>query len=234
MADAYRAALTACRDLLVRVREPAWAAWLERDLAEWAHGRVRHHLEAFGGMGSLNDLVLSRDNGHDLAAEDEAWANALLEQLLDTSRELARSIERSAQPAWRAPSSTAATDASLTGWRCLSCGRGAVSDHAVETAIAREIVGATLRADAKTGAPRTHWDPAELRTGADADVLRARVHAALAAGDVPHSSDPPPARRCPHCHAPDVASCTWQLTPDGAHPAPGNLPLKTRRPRRRR
>ena len=42
-----------------------WIDWLERDIEDWTQRReVAHHLRAYGGMGSFNDLPSMRGN-HD-------------------------------------------------------------------------------------------------------------------------------------------------------------------------
>ena len=42
-----------------------WIDWLERDIQDWTQRReVAHHLRAYGGMGSFNDLPSMRGN-HD-------------------------------------------------------------------------------------------------------------------------------------------------------------------------
>ncbi|MDG2025697.1 MAG: hypothetical protein P8J50_01165 [Acidimicrobiales bacterium] len=57
-------------DLLRLLRtydETRWADWLDRDRRLIADGHpdaLNHLLDAFGGMGSLNDLTIHRANGH--------------------------------------------------------------------------------------------------------------------------------------------------------------------------
>lgn len=64
--DAQVARLVVILDALVpileRSSEPRWAAWLARDAARIRNGDgggVTHLLRAFGGMGSLSDVVLA-------------------------------------------------------------------------------------------------------------------------------------------------------------------------------
>jgi predicted nucleic-acid-binding Zn-ribbon protein len=40
-----------------------WAKWIEKDIQEWkANQSTKHHLEAFGGMGSINDITIGENN----------------------------------------------------------------------------------------------------------------------------------------------------------------------------
>jgi hypothetical protein len=70
--------------LLNQHGESHWAAWLatcERELAAGdAHGLDRF-LGAFGGMGSFNDLLVMKVNGHRIEQEQESAVNRRLAEL---------------------------------------------------------------------------------------------------------------------------------------------------------
>ena len=64
--------------LLRSCGEEHWAFWLEKDAARMRasdFGGIEHLLGAFGGMGSVNDLVLHPMNGHRLAESEMALVN---------------------------------------------------------------------------------------------------------------------------------------------------------------
>ena len=71
-------------DVLAGVGESRWADWMDavfRELlAHDAHGLDRL-LAAFGGMGSLNDLVITAMNGHRVEAADVGVVNQELDAL---------------------------------------------------------------------------------------------------------------------------------------------------------
>ena len=65
--DIYTEALTCLRSILLADHPEFqnWIDWLERDIQDWNQRReVTHHLRAYGGMGSFNDLPSMRGN-HD-------------------------------------------------------------------------------------------------------------------------------------------------------------------------
>lgn len=65
--DIYTEALTCLRSILLADHPEFqnWIDWLERDILDWNQQReVAHHLRAYGGMGSFNDLPSMRGN-HD-------------------------------------------------------------------------------------------------------------------------------------------------------------------------
>jgi hypothetical protein len=68
--------------LLVEHGEQGWAAWLEGDRRRIAQGDLAgldHLLAAFGGMGSLNDLVFDPRNGNTVAGEHDDRDNEALD-----------------------------------------------------------------------------------------------------------------------------------------------------------
>ena len=63
--DIYTEALTCLRSILLADHPEFqnWIDWLERDIEDWSQRReVAHHLRAYGGMGSFNDLPSMRGN----------------------------------------------------------------------------------------------------------------------------------------------------------------------------
>lgn len=65
--DIYTEALICLRSILLADHPEFknWIDWLERDIQDWTQRReVAHHLRAYGGMGSFNDLPSMRGN-HD-------------------------------------------------------------------------------------------------------------------------------------------------------------------------
>jgi len=74
-------------DLLRLYGDAHWSGWLAADLPRIRQGDIyglEHLLRAFGGMGSLNDLVLCERNGYDVRPEDERAVNDRFRDLLGT------------------------------------------------------------------------------------------------------------------------------------------------------
>lgn len=91
--------LEAASALLRACGEAHWSAWLEKDLARLRRGDfsgVEHFLSAFGGMGSLSDLVLHPENGDRLSYAEVKDVNARLHQLLTEAWALAQDLRREA------------------------------------------------------------------------------------------------------------------------------------------
>ena len=69
--------------------------WIEEDARRLERGdleAVRHFLRAFGGMGSINDLVISPESGHHVTDAEIETANKVLREALSEAWSLARTI----------------------------------------------------------------------------------------------------------------------------------------------
>ncbi|WP_207885847.1 hypothetical protein [Pseudomonas sp. 30_B] len=83
--------------LLHAAGEMHWAHWLERDacrLRERDFYGVEHFLNAFGGMGSINDLIIHPENGHRISADEIRNVNERLDTLLNRGATLGKEIVR--------------------------------------------------------------------------------------------------------------------------------------------
>ncbi|MBL8523403.1 MAG: hypothetical protein JNN20_06930 [Betaproteobacteria bacterium] len=81
--------------LLAKHGEKHWASWLEQDARRIQNldlYGVEHVLSAFGGMGSINDLVLHPINGHLIQENEIDAANAELANLLNRANALAKKL----------------------------------------------------------------------------------------------------------------------------------------------
>jgi hypothetical protein len=84
--------------LLRRYEIKHWADWFARDRQLIASGDAygaTHILSAYGGMGSINDLMILPENGHPIARADVKDVNESLMQLSGRVSALARRIQRS-------------------------------------------------------------------------------------------------------------------------------------------
>ncbi|MEL3922040.1 hypothetical protein V1481_01605 [Aeromonas enteropelogenes] len=82
-------------ELLQSVKEKHWSTWLAHDAALIEKRDLRgieHLLSAFGGMGSLNDLVIHPINGHEVQDFAIDKANRKLQKILGEIWSLAKQL----------------------------------------------------------------------------------------------------------------------------------------------
>jgi hypothetical protein len=76
----YLKALELLKKLLSDNKEPFWADWMQKDIDEWKNMQsTEHHLNAFGGAGSFNDVNLNYEDNLGY------WKNTLMSNLASIS-----------------------------------------------------------------------------------------------------------------------------------------------------
>jgi hypothetical protein len=125
----YLEALNATQRLLESQNETHWRNWILKDIQDWNNSRsVSHHLSAYGGMGSFNDIGF-----------ENSWIGYLFDDLKSTCYFLARHPSHKAEAASIKPA-LGNIGFDLQGWRCLSCGYEVVSNDDIERFIAGKII----------------------------------------------------------------------------------------------
>lgn len=121
----YEQALIAMRGVLEAAGEQHWLKWIDEDLAAWrAAGSTSHHRSAYGGMGSLNDVHLSRADGE----PGGIWLDAALDTLRHIAASAAPVAEQSPTSLRQiSPGSSTTNLAGLPVSVCGDCGERFVS-----------------------------------------------------------------------------------------------------------
>lgn len=97
-ADELTSVLESLEALLQAHGERHWSAWIEADRRRIAASDVfglDHLLSAYGGMGSLNDLILCPENGHLIRPDDVRAVNDRLRDLRSRAYDLAARLRDS-------------------------------------------------------------------------------------------------------------------------------------------
>ena len=97
LTDQLIGAATELAEFLRSFGEDGWADWVDRDVARIRAGDrygIDHLLTAFGGMGSLSDLLIHPVNGYDVQMADVPSVNKQLTDLRARTADPARSIQR--------------------------------------------------------------------------------------------------------------------------------------------
>ncbi|WP_430459570.1 DUF6966 domain-containing protein [Thalassolituus sp. LLYu03] len=88
-----------CADMLRSCSENHWAQWLEKSASYLKQGHftgIELFEGAFGGMGSINDLVLTPMNGHSIDESEVDFYNRKLNVHLNKAHELIKEIRKNA------------------------------------------------------------------------------------------------------------------------------------------
>jgi len=84
-------------ELLRSCSENHWANWLSKSATLLRRGQfngIEHFEGAFGGMGSINDLVLTPINGHTIQESEVVFYNEKLLYHLSVAQDLIKEIRK--------------------------------------------------------------------------------------------------------------------------------------------
>jgi hypothetical protein len=248
----YEHALVAMERLLQSVGETHWAQWIGIDIERWRLDRdTSHHLSAYGGMGSFNDVVICLANNHHVTEVTEAWVNALFEWLKSLCHFLAKHptdsflSETLAHRIGRHDSSLAAfvdgEDAPasmrgyaidppvLQGWRCLRCGQAEVSARDIEYLMAHDLIPNLVFAACESDGLDRLVDRVLSADALEVEGTRDTLRKAVTASGILLTNRDGWNWKCPHCGSDDTAVYRWKLRKhDGIQlePSSDNLPLR--------
>ncbi|MHB8126351.1 MAG: DUF6966 domain-containing protein [Desulfitobacteriaceae bacterium] len=224
--DIYLQSLSALESLLDNCGEHHWKTWITRDIYLWESNRsVEHHLSAYGGMGSINDLVLCQQNKHQLTKEQVPWANDLLIELLSLCSSLARLPQKTIR--------FESTDKlQIQGWRCLSCGYSELTMLDIENYISRPMVRKGMEQAIKS-CQLVEFIPQVLSICLPGiEDERAKIKNIALQSGINVTTRDGCLRPCPHCGDNDTAVYRWDKQGESWFakfiPAPNNLSIKQR------
>ena len=209
-ADAQKVLVAVLRD----VRCDDWAEWV----AAVSSGSFRSLL---GGMGSFSDLVICRENHHDVSVDREPLANEVVSCLSSVCYTSSRD---GALTADSAVTSCGTTSLVLSGWRCLACGHAQVTLRGLRSLIAaidvRRVIRDGIAKRTPSNALLALW-----RAPEDSETVRRLAERAMASG-IGQSDSDGWMRPCPACGSDDT--CVYRWRDDGARfiPTDDNLPLR--------
>lgn len=233
--DYYLLVLEALAFLFAKTEVKYWEDYINFDIKEWVENKsVKHHLQAYGAMGSINDLVICLENKHSIKSHEEAWANTILERLLVWCSHSARYIEEGNIPSGSVLTEIEAyKDNQIQGWRCLQCGYSELKERNVDTYIAPAIVEARLNEALSEN--EICECIMELLTGKDSRIESERENMvkAIDKSGIQYVSYEGFLRPCPNCNSEDTAVYRWNVNksivskvPDRLIAAQNNLPIR--------
>ena len=249
--DHFEHSLTAMEKLLQLVGEDHWAQWIGEDIRLWQTEKVTfHHLSAYGGMGSFNDILILEQNGHKVSIAHEPWVNTFFEWLKSicfhlannpateiTAEYLRRNIGRldlilvAFVGGDKFPNSMrglVGPPPTIQGWRCLNCSHSEVTPSDIEWYLAkRYIPEMVFQACEDLSLDRLVDAVTEIGFGV-APEKHTQVEQALKVSGILIKHRDGWMRPCPNCGEDDTAVYRWVDTsnePVHFEPAGDNLPL---------
>jgi len=208
--DSQRVLITILRD----VRCDQWAEKVSAASPNSFHSLL-------GGMGSLNDLIICRENHYAIVADREPLANELVSCLRSVCFAASKDGPLTAAAA---VASCGTINLVLSGWRCLVCGYGQIVSRSARSVIAAVEVRRALRDGIDKRLPAETL-LALWRKPENSDSLRELIDKAQSSG-IQYAEGDSWMRPCPGCGSNDTCVYRWRQENDKFVSTDNNLPLR--------
>lgn len=217
----YPDALNAMHELLGALGEQHWRSWITLDIDEWESRKsVRHHLSAYGGMGSFNDIWF-----------EDVWLGTLFDDLKGACYHFAHCP--TAEPDVRALERLmGSVGFELSGWRCLECAYGVVSHRDIEYFVARRVIRQHILVEAAQSRLQEFVQSTIRARPTDAVFTHENIVTWVTASGLRVRESNDWLRPCPSCGSDDTAVYRWLLVNERGYkfvPSEDNLPLRSMR-----
>ena len=214
MTDYYKKSLEILAQILKAEKYDHWANWMLEDVKLWeANKSVEHHLHAYGGMGSFNDIAVG---GND---QEGIWKNRLFGSLQTLAYSLAKgnALENVLETI-----SNRALTGEISGWRCRNCGDARINDRNIDIYMADEFIPKFFveyiredRIDEIVNIPK-------LINSEELMKKRVSLQTWIKEAGIILNSDTDWLWTCPKCVSMEVCSYRWNVLKDESKLVEGN------------
>lgn len=220
MIDYYKISLEILAQILREEKYDHWANWMLEDIKLWENEKsVKHHLHAYGGMGSFNDIVVE---GND---NEGVWKNRIFGSIqtlayslasgdsLDTILGIILNQNRINQ---------------ISGWRCRDCGDARINNRAIDLYIASFFVPKLLVECIQKGQLKKVTDISKWLDSEDITNKRQSLKAEIEKANIDLNTDNDWLWICPKCGSKEVCAYRWIVLENNAElvEADDNLVIK--------
>jgi hypothetical protein len=132
MTDYYKTSLEILAQILREENHEHWSKWMQEDIKLWETNKsVEHHLHAYGGMGSFNDIVIGGNDNLGI------WKGQVFSHLQALAYSLAKgnSLNSIIEEILSRNFSN-----EISGWRCRNCGDARMTDRDINLFIAYHFI----------------------------------------------------------------------------------------------
>ena len=203
--ELYPEILKVLRNLLEKSHNTHWVNWINEDIEQWnKFKKTKHHLSAYGGMGSINDLWVG---GNDL---NGIWENEIFENSKSLAYILAQKKGIGNSELVRISRNTNGKE--IEGWRCLECGYSEISKNGIESYIANKFVPHILKEKIENEELATISKIEELQSLEQVVINRNKIISTIKKSEIELTektdkwSEP-----CPSCKSENKAVYRWNF-----------------------
>ena len=208
MTDYYKISLEVLSKILQEENYDHWATWMQEDLKFWENNKdVEHHLSAYGGMGSFNDVVIgSSDN-------EGIWKGQIFGHLQSVAYNLAKgdSFETILE---RILNQHRADE--ISGWRCRNCGDARLTDRDINLFIANYFIPTFFVEYIKDDKLNEVINLIKLIDSEEVVNKKYQIISLINQVDIILNTDNSWLWTCPKCGSSEVCAYRWKVSEDGS------------------
>ncbi len=221
MTDYYKTTLEVLSKILQEENYDHWAKWMQEDIKLWETNKsVEHHLHAYGGMGSFNDVRVGENDNEGI------WKGHVFGHLQTLAYSLAKgdSLESVLESISNRNSSK-----EISGWRCKNCGDARMTDRDINLFIANHFISKLFVKYMQDDRLKETIDIPKLIDSEEVINKKVQIKFLIQQANIILNLDNNWLWTCPKCGSAEVCAYRWRVLEDGSKLVEGddNLEIKS-------
>ncbi len=219
MTDYYKIALNLLIEMLKDSGYDNWINWLLEDIRLWeSEHSTEHHLRAYGGMGSFNDVGIGNNDTVGL------WKGRVFSTVQTLTYSLAKGNVKTA-PLEESFYGTEPYE--ISGWRCRNCGNASINERNVDIYLSAFFVPKFFVKYIKNNNIESILDIEKMINSSEVLQKKRNVKHLFLANNIAFLSLNDWLWTCPNCGSNEVCSYRWNVAKDylSLQESDDNLPI---------
>ncbi len=218
MTDYYKIALEVLVKILQEEHYEHWAKWMQEDLKLWETNKsVEHHLHAYGGMGSFNDVVIGGNDNVGI------WKGYVFGNLQTLTYSLAKG--ESLKSILGGISNRNNLN-EISGWRCRNCGDARMNEKDINLFIASYFIPKYFVEYLQKDKLNEVINIPKLIDLEEVINKKTQLKSLIQQANITLNLDDNWLWTCPKCGSAEVCAYRWNVLEDGSKLVEGNDDLE--------
>lgn len=204
MIDYYKTALNLLIEMLKGSGYDNWINWLKEDIRLWETERTtEHHLRAYGGMGSFNDVVIGNNDTIGL------WKDSVFGVIKSLAYSLAKG---NIQTASLEENFYGNELTEISGWRCKNCGNAIINERNISIFLSTFFIPKFFVKYLKESNIEAILDLEKMIHSAEVLQKKQKVESLVVANGIAFSPTNEWLWTCSKCGSGEVCSYRWNIS----------------------
>jgi hypothetical protein len=208
MTNYYKTALEVLTKILHEENYDHWAEWMREDIKLWENNKsVEHHLHAYGGMGSFNDVVIGGNDNEGI------WKGHVFGHLQTLSYSLSKgdSLESILEGI-----SNRNNLKEISGWRCRNCGDARMTDRDINLFLSNYFIPTFFIQFLKEDKLKEVVDIPKFIDSEEVIAKKSQIKSLIQQANIILNPDNNWLWTCPKCGSSEVCAYRWKVSDDGS------------------